>query len=127
VKSRVLIACGGRDFRSEEEAFASLDEEHARHPIALVIHGAARGADTICERWARLHQIDYRGCPARWAVHGKAAGPRRNAKMLQLLLRYRGEGWPVGCFALPGGTGTAHMVGLCRAAGVPILGCYAAG
>lgn len=124
-KPRVLLCCGGRKYRDVEAAVEALDEAHAHHPIALVIHGAAPGADLICERWARSREIDYRGCPAPWKTRGKKAGPERNKRMLAVLLRYRAEGWPVACFALPGQDGTAHMVSLCRAADVPILGCYA--
>jgi hypothetical protein len=112
----VIIVCGGRDFADQAGAWRLLDEEHQRHPIGLLIHGAARGADTIAEGWARDRQIEYRGVPALWKRFGKSAGPRRNARMVSILLHYRDQSWPV----------AAITVALCRSHGIEILGCYGA-
>lgn len=51
---------------------------------------------------------------ADWNAHGRSAGPIRNAKMLA-------EGKPDLVVAFPGGKGTAHMVGIARKAGVPVV------
>jgi hypothetical protein len=51
---------------------------------------------------------------AEWSTHGRSAGPRRNALMLD---RER----PVLVVAFPGGTGTRDMVRRARAAQVPVL------
>jgi hypothetical protein len=51
---------------------------------------------------------------ADWAGLGRKAGPIRNEQMLS-------EGQPHLVVAFPGGRGTAHMVGIARAAGVEVI------
>lgn len=108
-----LLICGGRDF--DDAAFAAriLDAVHRKHVVKLVIHGAARGADTLGGRWAQYNGIEVEKYPAQWGAHGKAAGPLRNAQMLE-------SGRPDAVVAFPGGSGTADMVRRAKAAGVPV-------
>ncbi len=109
---RVLV-CGGRDYADEAAVFAVLDLLHAERPISVLIHGAARGADTLAASWARRRGIQGQAFPANWRKHGKAAGPVRNAQMLE-------EGQPVLVVAFPGGRGTADMVAQAWWAGVEV-------
>jgi len=51
--------------------------------------------------------------PARWAKHGKAAGPKRNQAMLNHVIDR--------VAAFPGGKGAADMVRRTRLAGVEVL------
>lgn len=108
--TRYLI-CGGRDFFDKtlmDKALAAL----ILHPEdAIVIHGAAGGADGMAEGWARRHDVPVERFPADWCQHGKAAGPIRNRQMLA-------EGKPDVVIAFPGGRGTADMVKQARAAKV---------
>lgn len=108
-----LLVCGGRDFTDRAFVFRCLDAAHAKRPITTLIHGAARGADTLADEWAEAQEIDTIQCPANWELHGKAAGPIRNAEMLT---RWK----PDGVLAFPGGSGTAHMVKIAREAGLPV-------
>ena len=78
---RVLV-CGGRDYTDRGAVFAALDELHAREPIALLIHGAARGADSLGGEWAAARGVPVQAFPADWKKHGRAAGPKRNQQML---------------------------------------------
>lgn len=103
--TRYLI-CGGRDF----DNFALMEDALAKlilHPEdALVIHGAARGADTLAHRWAQTHGAAVQPFPITpedWDRLGKAAGPIRNRQMLM-------EGRPDVVIAFPGGPGTRNMV-----------------
>jgi hypothetical protein len=48
--TKVLI-CGGRDFEDAEFAFEALDRLHVTHAFTHVIHGGARGADSIGGAW----------------------------------------------------------------------------
>jgi len=109
--------CGGREFgKTTPERFALrdvLDLWHQRRPITTLIHGAARGADTLAGEWTVAKAVPVEVYPAQWDVDGKAAGPRRNARMLA-------EGRPGAVLAFPGGAGTADMVAKARAAGVPV-------
>ena len=109
--TRVLI-CGGRDFTDREAAFAALDQHVAG--ATLVIHGGAKGADTIAGEWAQARGIPVEVYMADWARDKRAAGPIRNKRMLV-------EGKPDLVVALPGGKGTAHMVGIARKAGVTVV------
>jgi hypothetical protein len=111
--TRVLV-CGGRDFEDRAVLYATLDRLHAQRCFTLLIAGAARGADTMGEQWARDRGVRTRIFMARWAIEGRAAGPIRNARMLR-------EGRPDLVVAFPGGKGTANMVELARDAGVEVL------
>jgi SLOG family YspA-like protein len=70
---------------------------------AKVVHGMAKGLDTMAAEWADRMAIPSIGVPADWATHGKAAGPIRNE---DILVKYK----PKRLVAFPGGRGTADMV-----------------
>jgi len=106
------LICGGRDVQ-DYDAIDRVLQVLILHPErACVIHGAARGADTLAATWARANRVpDVIAVPADWKQHGKAAGPIRNRQMLELHQ-------PDVVIAFPGGPGTADMVKQARAAGV---------
>jgi hypothetical protein len=107
---RVLV-CGGRlynDIRRAHEELAGL------RPIHCIIAGGAAGADTIAERWAKLHNVPCELYLADWQTHGRAAGPKRNAAMLA-------QSHPDIVLAFPGGRGTADMVRRAKHAGVRVI------
>ena len=95
---RVLV-CGGRDYKDQETLDRILDRTKPKE----IIHGAARGADTLADNYARRKEIPCRKFPADWNRHGRAAGFRRNQQMLD-------EGQPDLVIAFPGGPGTRGMV-----------------
>lgn len=109
---RVLV-CGGRGFGGRDWLFAVLDLIHERRVVAEVIHGAARGADVLAGEWARARGVTETPITADWRKFGRAAGPIRNALMLKV-------GKPDVVVAFPGGRGTAHMMEIARAGGVPV-------
>jgi len=121
-----VLVCGGRSYRDRDKVFAVLDEIHAVTPIAVIVHGACCtednalcGADGLAEAWAVSREVPYRGYPARWRTEGGAAGPRRNERMLGL--EHRPPDRIIGLVvAFPGGTGTAHMCGLAKVAGIEV-------
>jgi hypothetical protein len=110
---RVLV-CGGRDFADRQLAIDTLDSLDAERGIGRIIHGAARGADTLADEWAAARGVPVERFHADWRAHGKAAGPLRNQRMLD-------EGRPGLVVAFPGGRGTADMVRRARAAGVEVI------
>lgn len=113
---RVLI-CGGRQFSDAEHLAQVLDAiRQRRGPFAVVIHGAARGADTMAGEWATARDIPVQEFPAQWEAfqNRRSAGPIRNQQMLT-------EGKPDLVIAFPGARGTAHMVRLAREAGVEVI------
>ena len=80
---RVIIA-GGRDFNNYPLLKAKCDnilaEKATTHHI-VIVSGAARGADSLGEKYAQEHSYTIERYPADWNTHGKAAGPIRNAQM----------------------------------------------
>lgn len=109
-----VLVCGGRDYDDYSTVKHVLDHVHSRREIKILIHGAARGADLLGERWAKENEIEYRGYPAKWKKQRNAAGPIRNRRMLD-------EECPNMVVAFPGGTGTADMIEAAKAAGVAVL------
>jgi predicted Rossmann-fold nucleotide-binding protein len=80
---------------------------------ATLVHGAARGADSLCAAVATKQGIQREAHPADWESLGKAAGAIRNQEMvdsgLDLLL------------AFPGGMGTADMVTRSKKAKIKVI------
>ena len=97
-----LLVTGGRKFNDRAFIYQTLDALHAKTPISVLVHGAARGADTLCGEWAISRGVAVEPHPAKWAVYGRRAGPLRNIKMI--------ETKPDLLVAFPGGTGTAGCV-----------------
>lgn len=87
------------------------DEEE----IEVIIHGAAKGADTLAGGYAYRHEIPVQAFPADWTTYGKRAGPIRNHQMLK-------EGCPdlVIGFVGPNSRGTRHMLDIAKKAGIPV-------
>ena len=82
-----------------------------------LIHGCAKGADTLAALEALKLGFLVEPYPANWGQYGRAAGPVRNRQMLT-------EGLPDIVFAfhdnLDASKGTANMVKLARKAGLPV-------
>lgn len=76
---RVLI-CGDRDWDDENLIRQAIFTRLA--PGDVVIHGAARGADSMAGAIAREFGLKVEMFPAQWDRHGRAAGPIRNQQML---------------------------------------------
>ena len=85
-----------------------------RGPFAVVVHGAAAGADSLGGDWATARGIPVQVFPADWDTLGRKAGPIRNQQMLD-------DGKPDLVVAFPGGRGTAHMMRISREAGVEVI------
>ena len=94
-----LLVCGGREYCNDRV----LDFILSKYYIDTLIHGAARGADSLAAEWAKAHRIHTLPFPAKWKQYGKSAGHLRNTQMII-------EGCPDMVIAFPGGTGTANMI-----------------
>lgn len=121
-----LLVCGGRTYgvatatKPAHQAIAervavraTLDAIHAQDGIAVLIHGAAPGADRLGASWAASRGIPVDSYPAEWQRLGRAAGPARNGRMLA-------HGKPDLVVAFKGHAGTANMIEQARAAGVAV-------
>lgn len=107
-----ILVCGGRDYDNAAFVFSILDHLHAGEPVTELMQGGAPGADALARDWAKARGIKRWVCHADWKAHGRAAGPKRNARMLE---------WkPDLVVAFPGGRGTQNMIAQARAAGVEV-------
>jgi len=78
-KMKILI-CGNRSFTDIDkirEVISSLPKKDT-----VIIHGAAKGADSIAGQVAAEVGLRVLAFPADWKKYGRAAGPIRNKKML---------------------------------------------
>jgi hypothetical protein len=108
-----LLVCGGRDFLDWQFLELRMRQTDDRHRIAVVIHGAAKGADRMAGTWADLNGRQQLAFPADWDELGRRAGGVRNGVMLR-------EGKPDLVLAFPGGVGTNDMIRKAVAMGVPV-------
>ena len=125
-----IAVTGGRNFADTRLAARVLT---GLHPGAVLVHGQAGGADSVCSIWWRQHGRPVDPHPADWegpcrsactpghrrrkaggqGTFCPAAGVYRNQDMVDTGLDL--------LIAFAGGTGTADMITRSRAAGVPVL------
>ena len=94
------IVCGSRHLGEGDR----LDVERGLCWVAelvgmprVILHGAARGADSLAQQWAEALDVRTEPHPADWAKYGRAAGPLRNQAMAD---RLRGSSLAL-CIAMP--------------------------
>ena len=117
-----LLVCGSREWTDRDLLAATVHQAIAEHgagrPGVVLIEGDARGADRMAGQLARARGWQLQVYPADWQHHGRAAGIRRNARMLR-------DGRPERVLAftddLAASRGTADMVRRARAAHLPVL------
>lgn len=112
-----VIVCGGRTYDNAALVEKELDELSYINGPLTVVQGGASGADDLAKRWcykqgpSTLYRMYNE--PADWKAHGRAAGPKRNQRMLD---EYR----PDMVLAFPGGSGTADMIRRAKLFGVKV-------
>jgi hypothetical protein len=119
VSVKVLVT-GSREFIDYHTIYAALDEIWLQKPSSgmIVIHGDARGADTIADKWAVTRSdTSVVRVPADWTNDGRyAGGPIRNRRMLEL-----GPDLVVAFFHKGAkNKGTTNMVNQAKEAGVEV-------
>lgn len=80
----------------------------------ILVHGAARGADSLAAAIWREAGLPVEAHPADWDRYGRAAGPVRNTHMVSLGAEL--------CLAFPLGksVGTRHCMRAAEQAGIPV-------
>jgi len=108
----VIVASGGRDLDWPLDRIgAALVRATAGRPVALLLHGGARGADRLIEQAARSMVWPVQVIPAEWGRYGRAAGPLRNGLLLRRALEVANPAQAsVLVIAFPGASGTASLV-----------------
>jgi hypothetical protein len=108
---RVLV-CGSREWGDR----ALIEQVLRAHGPAVIVHGAARGADRIAGSVADRLGWPVEPHPADWRRHGKSAGLKRNLAML--------DTHPILVIAftmIPSGTpGTRHTLTNAYRRGIPV-------
>ena len=114
-----VVFCGGREWGDPAPVTAALMMLRSRHGDLIVVHGAARGADSVAGGVARSMGITVEEFPADWRGQGKDAGPIRNRLML--------DQRPIAVYAFKDHLnwalnrgGTENMVRIALDAGVPV-------
>lgn len=117
--SKIIIVCGGRNFKNKNRLFKELDLIKKELGGVFIIHGGAKGADSLAEEWCLLNNVPFERFEADWSV-GKHAGILRNRLMLNIFLSFSKEnrGYIV---AFPGGRGTNNMVSITINAGEKVV------
>lgn len=114
-KAGVLLVCGDRNWKDYDLIVQML---HKIPRDTVVIHGGCRGADRMAGQAAKYLGMTVKVFWADWAGEGRAAGPKRNRRMLK-------EGKPGMVWAfhndLARSKGTKDMVELAKAAGVTVV------
>jgi hypothetical protein len=78
-----VLVTGDRNWSDRDRIYSVLDGIHTIKHITYIIHGCARGADTLASAWATERGVAQFRYPADWNRYGKAAGVIRNAEMLE--------------------------------------------
>jgi len=106
-----LIVCGARAWWDRQAVKDALSAMHQAYGgINLVVHGGCRGPDVWAGEWAEQHHIQVLVFPADWDGEGKAAGFKRNKRMVDAARQYQLDG--VLAFRAGEARGTNHTVTL---------------
>ncbi|MGI5245451.1 SLOG family protein [Dactylosporangium sp. CA-139066] len=119
---RVLVT-GSRDYSDRDfirgtlNSLARYAEMSRREELELIVGDCETGADAHARDWADDYGYEKRVFEADWATHNRAAGPRRNVRMVD-------EGRPdIGlAFFEPGARnrGTKHCADYAESKGVRV-------
>ena len=106
-----LVVTGGRFWNRQSETYAFLDQIDLEEGVSLLIHGGAKGADSLCAKWAETRGINTLRFDPDWDTQGRSAGKNRNQDMID-------SGHPDGIAIFPGESGTKDMTRRAKAAGL---------
>jgi hypothetical protein len=113
--SVTILVCGSRDWTDGARIRARLEMvPYVQPDVPCLIHGAARGADTLAGNIARNMGWSVDEFPADWRGKGKAAGVIRNLTMLDQCPDV------VLAFQKNGSSGTQHTIDEARRRGIPV-------
>jgi hypothetical protein len=117
----VILVCGDRNWNAPELIVMKLieiqDEPRHMDEGLYLIHGDCRGADKQAAMIAEdLHWTVY-AVPAEWEKYGRAAGPKRNQKMID---EYRPSRVIAFHDDIEHSKGTKDMVARAKKAGIPV-------
>jgi hypothetical protein len=111
-----VLCCGGRNF--SDYNFVCLCLARLREVLGdfAIIHGGAKGADSLCGTWGKSQGLPVIVVEANWNIHDKGAGSIRNKWMLDYCE-------PTYVVAFSGGVGTQDMIRKSKAANLTVWEC----
>lgn len=119
-----ILVTGGRDYNDLRTVTRVLCQLLKEYPGMILVHGGCEtkhrgtglliGADYLADVWARAYEVPSFRYPAKWKLHGDAAGPIRNQQMID-------EQRPDLVVRFPGGRGTADCARRAIKAGVRVM------
>lgn len=112
---RVLVT-GSRFYTDQLTLYTTLDQYHTKHTFTVLIHGGAKGVDTLAGLWGYRHNIEVRPFMANWKQYGRSAGAMRNQKMIDVA-----KPELVIAFPLINSIGTIDMIHKAKAANIPTI------
>lgn len=110
-----ILVCGGREYHDDKKVYEVLDGLHNTRKISFVVHGNARGADSLAGDWADTNSVSQDRYAANWSRYQAYAGPIRNREMV---IKHRDIELIV---AFPGDTGTGDMIKVAALAGIRVM------
>lgn len=133
--SHYALICGGRTFgdrNSHPPDVADRMVEVARAAMfdvvgflaafygkeLRILHGGARGADSLAGEAAEHHGVTFKVYPADWDAYGRRAGIMRNERMASNLVTWMIGGHSAEVIGFPGGPGTFHMLSFAQKVGL---------
>lgn len=75
-----ILVCGARDYKNRNKIKDFLE---VLPKDTIIIHGGCYGADNLAGEVAKELNLKVEVFNAEWSVYGKAAGPKRNQKMIE--------------------------------------------
>lgn len=102
---KTILVTGSRDWEDRGVLRHTLANLNAGNGYELLVHGDARGADTLAKEWAEDNGLATKAYPAPWKKYGKIAGRVRNVEMLKAH-----PDATVIAFPLPQSRGTVHCI-----------------
>lgn len=115
----VALVTGGRDFCEQRPGADHMGERRALgfaldwvNPSRVIV-GDANGADRWAVIWCKRRGVEFTKFTADWDKLGKAAGPERNQRMVDMR--------PDVAIMFPGGRGTADCAARCEKAGIDVM------
>lgn len=116
-----LLICGGRHFCDynllESYVDKLLEELSVNFDDVEIISGGCTGADALGELYADRHNIPVTRFKPDWAAFGKAAGPIRNADMINYINSFDDKA--VVAFASQNSRGTLNTISLAKKLNIP--------
>lgn len=120
----IILVTGSRNWTDYATIHLALTETIKNHfypnkpkrQDVLIVHGGARGADTLAGEWAIAHNVPQKVYVPDWNNYGRSAGIRRNAEMLEkenpdVVLAFRKDM----------SRGTSHMIDIAQKAGKKVI------